>query len=342
MQTPTRLQFFTATALLALVVISGALLLRWSSHTDYTLFESIYFALITVSTVGYGELPQMASNRAARIIAMLMIVAGVGAVAFFQATMTAVFVQGAIGKAFRRRRMDKKIAALTGHIVVAGAGRTGRFVIEELAASHRPFAVIDLDEPALMRLAEDLPVPLLYVIGNATDDDFLIAAGVERASGLVAALTEDRDNLFVTVSARSLNPGIRIASKAVSTENEAKLVRAGADATVSPHRIGGRRLVTELVRPYTAEFLDRMMTGNEQLRFEDIEIHKGGLLDGRSLRQSRLRERGNVLVVAVRDAEGNYTYNPPADLVLKPGWHIVVLGQPEEIQTLMTKLRGAR
>ena len=336
MANPTRARFVFSMALLTVIVVGGGTLFWFLVGETYSLFDSIYCALITVSTVGYSELPRMELHPIARVVVMTMIVTGVGAVAFFQSALTAVLVEGVLGRALRKRRMEKRISKLTSHTIVAGGGRTGRFVINELHVNRLPFVVVDKDPEALARLNDEYGGELIHVVGDATDDHVLSAAGVERASGLVTALAEDPENVFVTISARSLNPRIRIVAKAVTLGSEAKLARAGANATVSPHRIGALRLVTELLRPHTAEFLDSMMrgTGEEQLRFDDVKVHQGSEYEGRSLREAPIREHANVLVVAIRGPDGRFVYNPPADQRLESGSYVVVLGTRDGVQRL--------
>jgi voltage-gated potassium channel len=229
--------------------------------------------------------------------------------------------------------MENRISALDGHTIVAGCGRTGRFVIEELVASELPFVVIDRDVATLEHLTDEHP-GMLYVVGDATDDQSLKEAGIERASGLISALTDDPDNVFVTISARSLNPRVRIVAKAVTLGVDEKLERAGANATVSPHRIGGLRLVTELVRPHTAEFLDSMMrgTGEGQLRFDDVEVRAGTRYEGHPLGDTPIRTEANVLVVAIRGTNGTFVYNPPAHHRVETGSYIVVLGTRDAVR----------
>lgn len=241
--------------------------------------------------------------------------------------------------------MDSKIAKLQGHMVVAGCGRTGRYVIQELHAIHTPFVVIDADEGALERLSAELGGTLLYVCGNATEDHTLVEAGVARARGVVAALTDDRDNLFVTLSARSLAPKARIVSKVVEAENEAKMVKAGADSTVSPHRIGGHRLASELVRPRVVEFLEELTRPTRQaLRFEEVALPETPEFIGRTLRDIPIRDRTNLLVVALHLPSGEYLYNPRPDQVLERGVHLIVLGAPDSVIKLreMFEERGSR
>jgi voltage-gated potassium channel len=208
--------------------------------------------------------------------------------------------------------------------------------VEELAAVRKDCVVIDSDEQSLMKVYEDLKGRFLYIVGDATDDHTLIAAGVERARGVVAALPDDRDNLFITLSARTMNPKARIVSKVVEVENEAKIMRAGADATVSPHRIGGLRLASVLVRPRVTEFLDRMLRVTKDLRFEEIEVPTDSIYVGKTLREVPIRQATNLLVVALHGAGGQYTYNPGPEAVLNEGIGLIVMGEIEGVEKLRT------
>jgi len=324
-----------ALVLLVVVVVLGALAV-WVLGQEYTFFEAVYFAVISVSTVGYGELPHMEMHHNVRAFSILLIVAGVCAVAFFQSTITAMLVEGVLGKAFRRRRMNKRINSLSDHLVVVGCGRTGHYVIDELHTVKQPFVVIERDADKIERYnEEEYGGELLFIVGDATEDSTLKEAGIERAAGLVSALTDDRDNLFVTLSARELNPKARIVSKVVDSENEPKILRAGADSTVSPTRIGGLRLASELVRPKVTEFLDQMMRLTEKnLRFDEVELPKDSKYIKKSLAQIPIRQKTNLLVVALHEPTGEFIYNPSPDQPLQPGIQLIVIGEPDEVQRL--------
>ncbi len=325
-----------ALSLLFLVVMVGALGLFLLGGGNYSFFDTAYFALITVSSVGYSELPQMEKFPVARIVTVVLIVCGVAAIAFFQSTLTTLLIEGYIGKAFRSRVMNQKIAALSNHFVVAGCGRTGRYVVEELVATHLPFVVVDQDEAKLAHLAEELKMELLCVVGNATDDHVLIAAGVERASGVIAALPTDPDNLFITLSARALNPSSRIVSKVVEIENEPKIFRAGADSVVSPHRIGGLRLVSQLIRPRVTEFLDRMLRVTKNLRFDEVMVPESSEYANKILRDIPIRQQTQLLVIALHEPGDHYVYNPGPDAEVKAGAGLIVMGEPEDVAKLRT------
>jgi voltage-gated potassium channel len=322
------------TALMGVVLVGG-IILYFIGHGEYSFWETWYFALITVATVGFYELPNMELHQGARVVTAVMILFGISSIAFFESTVTALLIEGIIGKIFRRRRMQNRILDLTDHLVIAGVGRTGEYAVHELHAAEQPFVAIDRDEAVLERLSRQLGGKLLFVKGDATQDEILIQAGVARARGVLSALTDDRDNLFVTLSARSLNPKARIVSKVADAENESKLTRAGADATVCPQRIGGMRLVSELVRPNVTEFLDQMLriTG-KHLRFEELEVPRGSRYAGRTLREVPIREQTSLLVVAIRLADGSYVYNPSSDQSLEEGKRLIVIGDIKGVRKL--------
>jgi voltage-gated potassium channel len=316
--------------------LAGGVTLWWITGGDFTLWETLYFTVITVSTVGYGEPTELKQYEGAHLVIALLIISGLASVAFFNSTLTAVFVEGTLGKAFRRRQMDRRLTSVHGHIIVAGCGRTGMFCVEELHATQQPFVIIDTDEASLERLNEEqYQGELLYVVGDATDDHALQAAGVERARGLVAALTEDSQNAFVVLSARALNPHLHIVAKSLATENEPKLRKAGADKLVSPHKMGGYRLVAEMLRPGTVEFLDQVHVMSEiDLHMEDVKICAGSELVGRTLRESRIRERTTALIIAIREESGGLVHTPDADYVLTQGSHLIVVGNQRSMTAL--------
>lgn len=333
----------SALALLGIITVAGGFAFWLLGQGQYEFSEAIYFAVITISTVGYAELPDLESHPWARFITGALIISGIGTIAFFQSTLTALLVEGVIAKAFRRRRMDRKIAALKDHMVVAGCGRTGKHIVEELATIGQPFVVIDRDEALVSRINDEVcDGKLLYVIGDATEDHTLVAAGVERAHGVVAALAEDRDNLFVTLSARSLNPKARIVSKAVEVENEPKILKAGADTTVSPNRIGGMRLVSELVRPKVTAFLDQMLRVTKNLRFEEVAVPEGSSFVGKTLRELPIREHTSLLVVALHQAADGYVYNPSPDHRIDVGTQLIVMGEVTGVEKLRDMVAASR
>jgi voltage-gated potassium channel len=317
------------------LVASSSLGFFYLGHGTWSLHECLYLAMITVATVGYGELPHMAEIEGARTLAMLLMVTSIGTLTYVQSTLTAVLVEGALGHALRRTRMRKAIQALSGHVVVAGSGSTGRHVIQELVATEIPFVVIDRNREHLERLSVVLTGgKMLYVHGDATEDQVLLDAGVERALGVVAALTHDKDNLYVTISARSLNAKARIVTKVVEDEVAPKMLRAGATTTVSPAQIGGQRLAHVVARPLVQEFLDTMHLQN--LRIEDVHIPAGSPLAGVKLKDTGIRQKTELLVLAVQSPDGKFAHNPSPDHPLDAGGTLIVMGALESIRTLRT------
>ena len=200
------------------------------------------------------------------------------------------------------------------------------------------FVVIDRNHEHVQRISEQMMNgEMLFVQGDATEDHVLMQAGIQRAAGVVAALTHDKDNLFVTLSARSLNPSARIVSKVTEDESAPKMLKAGATAVVSPTQIGGRRMASELIRPEVNEFLDQMLRDKDKsLRLEEVLIPKTSPYIGRALRDAPIRRETNLLVIAVRQPTREFVYNPEPDFVLDAGMTLVVMGEPDGVKRLRT------
>jgi voltage-gated potassium channel len=325
-------------ALAALIVLSAAGSTGYFvlGHGRWGYWDCIYMAVVTISTVGFAELPRMGEVPGARAVTVSIIIAGIGVLAYFQANLTALLVEGAIGQALRRNRMRKNIIAMRGHVVVAGAGATGKHVIEELITTQTPFVVIERNREHAEHLSEELMEgKMLVVQGDATEDHVLLEAGVDRARGVVAALTHDKDNLFVTLSARSLNSAARIVAKVVEDEAAPKMLRAGASAVVNPTMIGGRRMASELIRPEVTEFLDIMLRDKDKnLRLEEVTIDDTSSFVGMPLKDTPIRRETKLLVVAVRSEDRTFIYNPDPDLVLARGTTLIVMGETDSIVKL--------
>lgn len=322
-----------AVCILAGIILGGGAVIFGVGAGRWSFGDSIYLALISVSTVGFGELEGMEHVRFARLATAMIVIVGLGAVAYFQSSLTAIVVQNVIGARLKERRMEKQINGLTDHIVVTGAGSTGMHVIEELHASREVFVVIDRDRGVLERISRDLvDGKMMYIVGDATEDAILLAAGITRARGVVAALTEDKDNLFVTLSARSLNASARIVAKVVAADSASKMVRAGANATVSPNMLGGRRLASEIVRPTVTAFIDKMLRERDALRLEEVSIGDGSRFVGKPLWEVQTDEM-KLLVVALR-VDAKFIYNPEPNTAIEVGSVLVVLGASQSVARL--------
>jgi voltage-gated potassium channel len=237
--------------------------------------------------------------------------------------------------------MQRAIDKLNKHVIVCGIGTTGRHIATELSAVGVPFVVVDTNRGRLDELSEEFNDSLLYVIGDATDDHVLELAGVERARGVISALNDDKANLFVTISARALNPAARIVAKSIEPSTEAKLRRAGADSVVAPNYIGGVRLFSEMVSPKAAAFLDRIVQFGSGISvgLEAIDIPVESPIVGQRLAETDIREAG-ALVVAVHRADGDYVYNPGSEHLLEAGDSLIVLADSEDIAALRQTVAG--
>jgi len=320
---------------LVFIVFAGGTWLYYLGHGRWSYWEAVYTTVISATTVGYGEPEGLREVPYARLLLVGVIVTSIGTAAYLQSNLTTFLVEDVLGQSLRVRRMTKQIEAIKDHVIVAGAGSTGRHVIRELLATRTRFVVIDRDREHLERLSSEIADgKMLYVIGDATNDATLLSAGVERAQGVVAALTEDKDNLYVTLSARTLNANARIVSKVILPDAAKKMMRAGATSTVSPNMIGGLRMAHELLRPTAVQFLDRMMSAKGQvLRIEEVAVPEGSWFAGRPLKELPIRSETKLLVVAVYEDEA-FHYSPDPNFTVEAGMTLVVMGELDNIERL--------
>lgn len=317
-----------AVAILACLYVAGVagyvMIERWS------IFDAAYMTVITLASVGYGEVHPL--SAAGRAFTMALIMVGMGTFVYALSTITAFFVEGELGGYLRRKKVKRSIEQLEGHLVVCGTGDVARYIIAELHKTGRAFVVIDKDPERLARMKER--DELLFLPGEPTDEAALVAAGIGKARGLVSALDNDKENLFVVMTARGLNPALRIVTKSVDECCASIFAKAGADAVVSPEFIGGLRMASELVRPEVVSFLDAMLRGKESaLRVEEIAVRPGSPLAGKALREVNDDDRAGLRVIAVKDAAtGDYTYIPPSSSTISAGDILIVIGTAGKIE----------
>jgi voltage-gated potassium channel len=306
----------------------------WLGDGRWKIGDCAYMTVITLTTVGYGEvLTDLDKVPYARFFTGLLLILGAGVAVYFASILTTYLVEGEFLQSRRRKRMQKRISQMDGHIIVCGAGGTGRHVVDELVATRWPFVLIDLDPEKLLRCQETHEGGLATIEGDATDDHVLLEAGIARARGVVASLPDDKGNLFVVVTARNLNPALRIVAKAVDSSAIPKLQKAGGDSVVSVNNIGGMRMASEMIRPSVVTFLDKMLRDRDkQLRFEELVIPARSPLVKARLANSEIRkEARNVLIVAVRDPEGNYIFSPGPNFVLEEKMTLIVIGETDSV-----------
>ncbi len=297
---------------------------------EWSLLDSIYMTIITLTTVGFGEIQDLSGNPYARILTIFIILFGMGSILFLVSTVTGFIVEGELTNVFGRRKMLKEISNLKNHFIVCGIGNIGRTVVKELQQTKRDFVVVDTASEKLEKLSAMKKI--LYINDDATNDEVLVNAGIYEALGLITILPDDKDNLFVTLTANQLNPNLRIVSKGINEHTIKKLKMAGADSVVLSNAIGGLRMVSELIRPAAVNFLDKMLRTQKgkSYRIEEVTIPTNSKFVGQTLSEANLLHGTRVLIVAMKGKEGDFIYNPESTSIIRDETVIVVLGESLE------------
>lgn len=321
-------------ALLIFILCAGVL--GYHYIEGWPLFDALYMTVITLATVGYGETHPL--TLGGRAFTIFLILGGMSIIFYALTEITTFVVEGEMTGILRRRRMNRHITKLKNHYILCGAGKSGSHVLNELRKTGRNCVVIEKDpEKVKHLLSEHVPV----VEGEATEDLILQSAGIERAAGLVTALPTDKDNLFVVITARGLNPKIRIVSKVDEIAAREKFLRSGADTAVSATFIGGMRMASELIRPATVSFLDKMLYGTPSLRVEEVSIAPSSKYIGSTIEKcDPLRLSGVVLVSMKDDSKAGFRFNPPRDTRLKSGDTLIIIGDRDQLDQLRRGLNG--
>ncbi len=318
----------------------GFWVLATEASGAHRVLDAIYMTVITLTTVGYGEIVPLETKPWGRIFTMVLLIFGFAILAYFASTLTAFLVEGQIGNVFRRQRMQKAIAQVRDHYLVCGDRPLAGHVLDELRRTRRPVVAVVPAGSAPPPLTT--PGELLFVEGDPADEDVLKAAGILRAAGVFACMDSDRENVLITLTARQINAHLRIVSMLVDGRNEAKLRRAGADAVVSPPRIGGLRMASEMVRPTVATFLDSMLRDREKnLRIEEVVVGAGSPAIGKPLGTLRLNDRPGLLLLALTEPGGARThFKPDESRPVLEGCVLIVMGAPEAARDLRVAYGG--
>jgi len=301
---------------------------------DWSLLDAVFMTVITLTTAGHTL---MGMSEGGRIFTMFLLIGGYGVFVYSVTIAIAFLIEGQLLSIFKQRKMIRTVEKLSVHYIICGLGDTGIHVLEEMLKSDVNFVGIEVDEERLVHLEETLE--FLYVEGDATDDDVLIRAGVKQAKGLVTCLSRDQDNLFVVISAKNLNPKIRVVSKAVENNSPDKLITAGADEVVLPDHIGGIRLASGILEPHLIDFISKMQQSRQTTRFAESIVQDDSKLAGIPLRESNIQGETGLVVIALRSKDGQYIYNPSGEWIIDAGDALFVIADPRQLQ-LLNKLTG--
>ena len=324
-----RLNFVVVAILFVVIMGSTGYYILYGGEQKF--MDCLYMTIISITSVGYGEIVPVSGKLLAEIFTMLLITFGMGVILYGISTLTALIIEGELSGILRRNKMNKQIKKLQNHYIVCGGGETGRHVIDELIKNKESVVLIEQEE-AIIERCKSLEHDLLYVQGDATDDQNLVAAGIEKAAGIVISLPSDKDTLYVTMTARMLNSKLRIISKAVDLKLVPKLKTAGANNVVSPNFIGGLRMASEMIRPTVVDFLDSMLRSSQgQLRMHQIVVTSNSSMLGKNIMESGLKEKFNILVLGSKLPAQEIVFNPPPTQVMQAGLTLIVMGDVDNI-----------
>jgi len=322
--------FFTRKLVIALISLLAISLIGMAGYhfiEGWDLATSLYMTVITLSTVGYGDVyPGTAEGR---VFTMFLILFGVGTMFYTVVLMAETMIEGRVRVLLGRGKLEKIIGKMQNHYVICGCGRIGHLICRELAAEKVDFVVIDNVPEVIQKVEEE---GFVYCRGDATSDKTLLEAGIKRARGIVCVLPSDALNLYVILTAKELNPGVFILSRSEEEESEHRLLRAGADRVMSPYTLGGMRMAMAILRPAMLDFIE--ITTRRQsleLRMEEISICEGSPIVGKSLGESEIRQKYGLIIVAVKKDSGKMIFNPLANYIIEKGDMVIALGEEKNV-----------
>ena len=297
---------------------------------DLKWIDAFYMTIITISTVGFREVHPPSDTG--KIFTAILIMFSLGSVAYI-GYLARFFFDGDFLKYYKSYRVEKRIQRLYNHVIICGYGRNGEQVGKELFSHNTPFVVIENRENVLNRMIREDP-ELMYINGDATHEDVLTRAGVQRAKALISTTPSDADNVFVVLTARSLNPRMKIISRAIDYHSDEKLKRAGADNVIMPELIGGQRMAKLVTQPDVVEFIEYILLQESvEVSFEEVSCRDlSDTFRGKPLSHFRQREISGANIVGIKDRNGRYVFNPGSDFILEPEDHLFVLGSPEQLR----------
>ncbi|MBX6422458.1 TrkA family potassium uptake protein [Thermosulfurimonas sp. F29] len=320
---------------LCILILIGVAGFAFFEHRS--LFEAFYLTLMTLTTVGYGDI--VPHTPAGRVLAIIVAFGGAGLFFYAVGVVSEIVLSEVFYNFFGRRQMEKKLASLKDHYIICGYGRIGKHICR-LIAREVAFVVIENDPKVIRDLERE---GYLFIQGDATNEEVLLKAGIEKARGVISVLRSDADNVYIVLTARSLNPRIFIMARADEEHVAKRLKQAGANKVFSPYLIGARRMALAILRPAVTDFLELTSPeANLDLQLEEMRLSRTSPLVGKDLVSSRIREISGAIILAVKKATGEMVFNPAPTYVLEPGDTLIALGRREGLSRLEKLASGER
>jgi len=316
-------------AILLIGSIGYVLLEGWS------FFDGLYMTVITLTTVGYGEVRPL--SQTGRTFTILLIFLGVGFMFYVVTALAQVVVEGQLQDIFGRRRLEREIRQIKDHYIICGFGRIGEVIARELSHTFIPIVVVDNRPQHTATLERS---GYLHVIGNATQEEVLLSAGIERARGLISVVSSAADHFYIVLSARSINPNLTIVARAGESGSEQKLRRAGANEVFSPYELGGHRMAQTILRPTVVDFMDVALGEGIDLSLEEIPVGGSSEIIGKPLKESGIRQHLDLIIVAIKRADGTMIFNPQSNAPILKGDTLIALGSKLNLDKLMRLLEA--
>lgn len=315
--------------IIALIFVVSFGTLGYTLIEKWSLFDSLYMTIITLTTVGFEEIHAL--TKEGRIFTTVLILSGVGAMLYALSVGAKVIFEGEIRDIFGRKKLSKKIENMANHYIICGYGRMGKIVQKEMQQKRANYLVIEKSSEEISMMDRDVPV----VHGDSTNDSVLKESGVERAKGVVTVLSSDADNLYVVLSARGLNPKLKIVARASEEGAEQKLIRAGADRVISPYQIGGLRIAQTILKPAVVDFIEfATRSANIELQIEEVRVKEDSDIINKSLDECGIRRNLGIIIVAIKRESGEMIFNPTSTSIIKKGDTLIAMGEAKQLRAL--------
>lgn len=331
---PLRHLRFSVAALVSIIALGT---LGYALIEDWPAFDALYMTVITLATVGFKEVHELSPEG--KVFTIILIISGTGMIAYTLSSLLQFTLEGQLRKILGRKKVESRISKLSDHYIICGYGRIGHLICREFQSRPTSFVVVEKNPTHVERLVRE---GHMFVEGDATDDETLLAAGIERARGLITAVTSDTDNVYITLTARGLNPKLFILARAGEEGSEKKLMRAGASKVISPYTIGANRMAQAILRPSVVDFIELATTSEHlELQIEEIGIASNSELAGKTLIDSGIRQSMGIIIVGIKHVNGQMVFNPPPAQVIEPNAVLIILGERPAINQL-EKIAGGK